>query len=325
MRIKRSAAAAVSLALLLGGIGTSASAESSEDVVDLVQRLDPDSHLSSVALERSEGRAGGSVDVADVSLATRGGGLEISSESKTLDIRLPEEFRDEQESLIDGAAVFEDDVSRDAAVIEARGDGSVQVQTVARESADQHEYVYEFDSEYTLVPNPDGSVGIMVTDQHGPDLQVGQIDAPWAFDSSGDPVTTRYSVEGSALTQTVTPHPSAQYPIVADPTVSFGVGVYVYMTGAEQRTFVAAVSALVVGGAATACVVYGNRVSSIPGAKYIVQQICGWTSAGGLYALASSMLGDIASTYTASCYENRWWPAGSPDWRIKSVSYSLCS
>ncbi len=58
---------------------------------------------------------------------------------------------------------------------------------------------------------------------------------PWAVDAAGRDVDTSYTVEGSKLIQMVRPGPGATYPIVADPTVTVGTGIYVYFFSARDQ------------------------------------------------------------------------------------------
>lgn len=69
-----------------------------------------------------------------------------------------------------------------------------------------------------LVATNDG--GAVVQDSDGSVAAV--IAPPWAHDANGQAVPTSYTISGATLTQTVTPGSTAAYPIVADPSISFG-------------------------------------------------------------------------------------------------------
>jgi len=75
---------------------------------------------------------------------------------------------------------------------------------------------YEFDLDLPaggrLVPTDDG--GVRALDADGG--VIGLVAPPWANDAAGEPVPTRYLVEGRTLVQEVL-HRGATYPVVADP------------------------------------------------------------------------------------------------------------
>ncbi len=84
----------------------------------------------------------------------------------------------------------------------------------------------------------DGSVGYLITRGAGDHkLVVGTIDAPWATDVAGRPVPTDYRLEGVTLVQTVTPSSETTFPVVADPKLTYGVGIYFNATGAEWKSY----------------------------------------------------------------------------------------
>ena len=68
-----------------------------------------------------------------------------------------------------------------------------------------------------------GNGSIQILDENG--NGIGAIATPWAFDANGAPVPTNFKLSRDGLTQTVA-HRGAAYPVVADPDISFGWGVY---------------------------------------------------------------------------------------------------
>ncbi|MEU4917951.1 hypothetical protein AB0G29_01075 [Streptomyces parvus] len=83
-----------------------------------------------------------------------------------------------------------------------------------------------------------GSGGYLITrGAGGHKLVVGTIDAPWATDAAGRPVPTDYRLEGVMLVQTVTPSSATTFPVVADPKLTYGVGIYFNATGAEWKSY----------------------------------------------------------------------------------------
>ena len=71
---------------------------------------------------------------------------------------------------------------------------------------------------------------------------VGVIAAPWAKDASGRSLSTSYTVDGSTLVQHINTQ-DAQYPIVADPKISYGWYVYIRFNPLERREISLAVGA----------------------------------------------------------------------------------
>ncbi len=64
---------------------------------------------------------------------------------------------------------------------------------------------------------PNGSVLIRQGDETGE--PIGTIDPAWAKDANGADVATSFTVNGSTLTQSISPDESTTYPLVADPRV----------------------------------------------------------------------------------------------------------
>lgn len=62
---------------------------------------------------------------------------------------------------------------------------------------------------------------------------MGWVHAPWAVAANGIRVPTAYSVSGNILTQTVDTVGVTSWPVVADPTISFGWVIYVHFSHQE--------------------------------------------------------------------------------------------
>ena len=85
-------------------------------------------------------------------------------------------------------------------------------------------YDFDFDLPNGYKFSEDGSGGIEILDEEN--NLVGNIGAPWAVDSNLNSVPTEYKLRGEALVQTIQ-HSGASYPVVADPSFSYGAGIYV--------------------------------------------------------------------------------------------------
>lgn len=88
-------------------------------------------------------------------------------------------------------------------------------------------FVYDIDlpAGAKLVQGPNGEVAAVreTADATTRSLEViGTIKSPWALDAHGTPQPVSYSVDGKAITMTVSPHAAAKYPIVADPEAIVG-------------------------------------------------------------------------------------------------------
>lgn len=133
----------------------------------------------------------------------------------------------------DGTVVYAGEGAVDLAV-QAQAD-SVRILTVLSDSTASSKYTYTFPG-YIPEILDDGSVSLTVPGD-GMTMQVGLIEAPWAYDATGAPVPTHYEAEGDTLVQVVE-HTSTDvtYPVVADPQVGFGLGTYVFFNRAETKT-----------------------------------------------------------------------------------------
>ena len=109
-------------------------------------------------------------------------------------------------------------------------------------------------------------------------VEVGSIAAPWAVDANGKSLPTFYTYRNGVLTQHVD-LAGAAYPVVADPYVTFGVGVYVHLDPTDQR-------ALSMGGVAGAAAIGGLVCVELgPGAA-----VC---------AVGAAVVGAILASYIA--------------------------
>lgn len=93
-----------------------------------------------------------------------------------------------------------------------KDDASVQFTTVINGSDSPTAYTYDFPGK-TLTLESDGVVTVRAADGS----LDGLIAPAWAKDRAGADVSTKYTVEGSLLTQTVEHGPQTAYPVVADP------------------------------------------------------------------------------------------------------------
>lgn len=62
---------------------------------------------------------------------------------------------------------------------------------------------------------------------------IGTIEQPWAIDAEGKHIETSYTIDGNDIVQHIDSH--AAFPVIADPKVTFGWGVYLTLWGSEAN------------------------------------------------------------------------------------------
>ncbi|QOQ38220.1 hypothetical protein [Trueperella pecoris] len=104
-------------------------------------------------------------------------------------------------------------------VLDAYTDGSLRVHTVIESKDANHRVPFELNlnNDELAQIEPDGSVGVYRVFDDGAHLLTSVIEAPWAVDAAGNPVETRFELEGSILYQNIEPTSTSVYPITADP------------------------------------------------------------------------------------------------------------
>lgn len=222
-------------------------------------------------------------------------------------ITLPKVPGDAVGTPVDGKRVFQAADRTHSVVAEPVTDGARGL-AVINNTAAPSRYSFKFDLPPggSLVPLDDGSVAVQVA-ADGAALQVGQIAPAWARDATGKRVPTRYEVSGSTLTQVVE-HQGASYPVVADPKLTYGRGVYLNLWGWEGNAIGAVLGALIGAGGFVGCNV--ANVSGVPGT--IVKIICN----AGAGKNAVGILRGLGARNLAPgwCYQNLILPS-SGGWR----------
>lgn len=121
----------------------------------------------------------------------------------------------------------------------------LQVMAVLEDGATHTTYGLTVPDDVELVESGDGYEFIL--DEDGIRLSLGEIEAPWAVDANGQQVETSYELVGQNLVQHI--EDDVAYPVVVDPRLTFGIGVYLSMWGWEMK---AVATAIVAGGGAAA-------------------------------------------------------------------------
>ncbi len=211
------------------------------DALEIAQRVGADlGDLADVVADASGVVADLTPD-ARVALPLAGSGAVVLERDgkPDLSLSLPRQAR-VMDAVVDdsGAVVYNAASRRDATVVvEPLASGEVSIQTVIPDASAGERYTYTLDGGVTAVVREDGGLDLLARDEaSGLRLQVGSVDAPWAFDASGAAVPTRYEVSGSTFTQVVDLSGAPVYPVVADPTYGHTYGIpTAYLSRSETK------------------------------------------------------------------------------------------
>jgi hypothetical protein len=129
------------------------------------------------------------------------------------------------------------------------------------------------------------------------------LEKPWAVDAKGRQLKTWYELDGSTLVQLVD-YSEAEFPIVMDPRLTFGLGVYLNMTGAEMK----AVAAAVVAAGGVAAVATCSGVTKLPSpiakAAAVLCTAVGAPTLKGIYNTIVSIVKN-KKIENGSCYQKK--------------------
>ncbi|MDR1428103.1 MAG: hypothetical protein LBJ08_10185 [Bifidobacteriaceae bacterium] len=231
---------------------------------------------------------------------------------------LPQEFaRNEGVAMGGGTVIYDAPAQASQAAVQVLEDGSLRAETVTWNADAPHEFTYDFGDSFTPVVLDDGSATLTLPFSTGASLAVATIDAPWAIDAEDNPVETTYRADGSMLIQTIAHRADTAYPVVSDPRLTFGWGVYLNMFGDEIKAVASAVVAA--GGAAAVAVCSG--LPKLPGVlSKFAAAVCTAIGAPTLKTLYQAIV-DIASNTTISngkCYQTKIVPMNR-EWTVVGV------
>jgi hypothetical protein len=166
----------------------------------------------------------------------------------------------------DGTVVYPDAQGVASVTVQSLTTGDVQVSTVLPSAAapDRLRYDVQLPTGALLVPNEASGVDIVLADG----TVAGRFHEAWARDANGVPVPTAYEIDGSTLVQVVDlTGPDIAYPVVADPRLTFGWGIYLNMYGWEWK----ALSVVMKGAIGAASGVACNKIT-----KRVTKGVWGW-------------------------------------------------
>jgi hypothetical protein len=173
---------------------------------------------------------GGTVELA----ADPTDGVSLTSvDDVALEIGLPFADAAKDAAVVDGVMVYDNNNGSTTTPL-VHEDGSVQILTTIADASAPTEYEYDLSlgEGSSLSIAPDG--GAVIQDSEG--AVVGVVAMPWAYDATGSPVPTHYVVDGDALVQVIEHDSSTAYPVVGDPSISFGWAIYVKYSKADVKT-----------------------------------------------------------------------------------------
>lgn len=270
-------------ALLLASTGVASAQTATLDTADeaaaLIAQVAPDAGEVLTLDVAADGSLTANLDDGDLFVPSDGDAPVVlvstdfpNAETTPVSLNLPEDVGGAPAQVAaDGTVYYEGTDSVDVA-IQGLDDG-VRIQMVLADASAPSVFDFPLGEGLTPVKNADGSVSLLApTGDPNITNEVGVIQAPWAVDANGVTVPTALDVVGTTVVQTVA-HTAGgvTYPVVADPKVSYGWGVYYHYSRAETKTIagfgtggVAVASALCVpfGGAvgATVCGIYAGSI-----------------------------------------------------------------
>ena len=227
----------VNTTIVLSGVGAAWAApaeEPEERVADAIdQALAEVGMPQSISLSTAADGSVRSEGIVETALPSAGGPLAVRSPAGAFELGLPLPADVESLELVDGdTALYRDAQSEYDVAIQATALGARALVHIASPDAP---YTYRF--ELDLGPDEsarrtsDGGVEIRA-ERDGVSAVLASIAPPWALDAKGAAVPTWYEVDGSTVVQHVD-HARAVYPVVADPSLSFGWKIYVTFSRSE--------------------------------------------------------------------------------------------
>ncbi|GGT58858.1 hypothetical protein GCM10014713_60520 [Streptomyces purpureus] len=231
--------------------------------------------------------------------AESGGRVEaFASDGRGFGLGLPETASVTGVKAGAGTVVYPNAAKATDIAVQLTADGSARALVTLKDRTAPKEHRFDLRLAEGMDLQPGGDGGYLVVKEAADGVEVvGKIDAPWAKDAHGDPIATHYKVDGGALVQTVEVNESTAFPVVADPKVSFGRGIYLKYSKGEVKSLLPKIRYLPAG--SSACGAFGT----------VGGMVCGVLSYGVLnniknvweYAAANGRCIEVKLTY-ASVY-----------------------
>ncbi|MEU9711040.1 hypothetical protein AB0E21_20895 [Streptomyces sp. NPDC047967] len=155
---------------------------------------------------------------------------------KTLRLGLPDEQSVTGVKSPSGTVVYTGAGRSTDVAVQPTADGGARALVVLKDGSAPQEHRFELGlpEGFGLRAAEDGGYDIGFVSE-GVEAMVGHIDPAWAKDANGRAVDTSYRVDGGTLVQSVEYEDSTAFPVVADPKVTWGWGIYVKYNRAETK------------------------------------------------------------------------------------------
>ncbi|MDN4613876.1 hypothetical protein P5G50_05360 [Leifsonia sp. F6_8S_P_1B] len=231
-------AAVAAATIALATLGSAPAHAAAEDPLAAVAAADPTALTGAAPVETTEsGVAAIDATIAgtDVTVPVDpSDGVSLGIGDNTIGIGLPFAADADRATAERAGVVSYDNNNGSVTVPSVQADGSIQITTVIAGPAAPKRYTYPLSlpAEQELHLAGDGSV---VVSTAGGDVVTGTVAAPWAKDANGAPVATHYEIDGTTLVQVVDFTERTAFPVVADPSITFGTYVVVTMSQATAQ------------------------------------------------------------------------------------------
>lgn len=148
-----------------------------------------------------------------------------------------------------GTTIYPSAGSADVAV-QTLADGTVRALVAIADASAPTEYRFPMTlpAGARLESTPDGGVTIL-----NDEATIGAVATPWAKDAHGAMVPTRYHLDGTTLVQAVDFNSHTAFPVIADPKITYGFGVYLNLWGREARAIGIEYAAILGTGVVVSC------------------------------------------------------------------------
>ena len=182
--------------------------------------------------------SGNTASTHNVALSTAGDVSGVSSDGKSIGMKLPNKAKNMQN--VNGSWVADPTDTSVAVVTPKPGGYQVSQQMSGPDAPTSFSYKMSLPTGYKPVEDANGLGGtsIALTSAKGvtpidATNTIGFIEPAWAYDANGNSVPTSYSVKGNTVTQTVDTSAVTAWPVVADPSVTFGWVIYLHWSHSE--------------------------------------------------------------------------------------------
>jgi len=144
----------------------------------------------------------------------------------SLTLGLPASSLTSDATVVSNTTVYTQPGQENSIAVQPLSDGSLRTAVSIADANAPKDYSYTLTLPAGVSPvlNDAGGVDLVRTilaDDEVSHIVVGGLERPWATDANGEPVATRYTVDGNTVTQHVEFSSDSAFPIVADPHIKW--------------------------------------------------------------------------------------------------------